>query len=969
MSLARYTFLPWLRRGIANQLTAGATSSRAQLAVSLTVNNDTAHPISKTVSLIGPGDIVGINQQMIVRTEPRNLITDFEPNYLAFIEFYDEDFPWRYTPDTVQTNHRLTPWITLVVLKEDEFTDVNTGNRPLPAITIKAPRNAILPPTADMWAWAHVHLNEPIDHPSNQPDLGQLDTLLQNSPDRGVSRIMCPRHLEPNKAYHAFLIPTFEIGRKAGLGEPVNDNDPALTMSWTNGETGEKEYPVYYRWFFRTGVGGDFESLVRLLQPRDMDKRVGIRAMDVQAPGFGIGAVSVSPDNTVGLEGALLAPTTERKPKEAFNSVSDFPQKVQPIINLSEDIRDANPNADPVVTPPLYGKWHALISRLSLDPDAQNWLHELNQDPRYRAPAGMGTLVIQQNQEDYMRKSWQQIGDVISANQKIRFSQLAMLTSMQLHQKHLANLDDTLRLAMTESLHKKVLSGSTTIRFQVQQSLLPAASVSGAFRKLVRPRGLMAKRLAMTTPVRSFTTLLQELNVGKLTVSPAKVVPSEAQTLPTSIVKQLDFSADAVRKIGARGTFKILLSGKAQTTITRLDRDNTVAKAFRNALTNLHAVLDEKVKPAPVRQSVEIPSVSQTIVNAINPLKTFPVRVLPGITKGDETVPKLDRVMAYPDIKDAMYEPLVAINKEFFVPNLNIIPPNTLSLMVTNQRFIEAYMVGLNHEFMRELLWREYPTDQRGTPFRQFWKPIGNTQSAALPPKDQAEKQKDIPPINEWLLKYPEKIHLGEHNHRQTEIEDALLVLVIRGDLLKRYPNTVIYAQQAEWGTTPDNANRLVLFDTSGQAVADGVHIKNPIYKAQIDPDIHFIGFDLSITKAKGDVKEETAAEQQRLGNNNLGWFFVIQQVPGEPRFGLDDEAATNPSPQKWDNLSWSSLGDEQQVIDLSKPFTQPLTGQNPDAVNWNTQSADLAYILFQKPVMVAVHGREMLKNLTAIQP
>ena len=41
--------------------------------------------------------------------------------------------------------------------------------------------------------------------------------------------------------------------------------------------------------------------------------------------------------------------------------------------------------------------------------------------------------------------------------------------------------------------------------------------------------------------------------------------------------------------------------------------------------------------------------------------------------------------------------------------------------METNQRFIEAYMVGLNYEFARKLLWREYPTDQRGSYFRQFW--------------------------------------------------------------------------------------------------------------------------------------------------------------------------------------------------------------------------------------------------------
>jgi hypothetical protein len=35
---------------------------------------------------------------MVVRTEPLNGITNFEPNYLALIEFYDEEFTWRYTP-------------------------------------------------------------------------------------------------------------------------------------------------------------------------------------------------------------------------------------------------------------------------------------------------------------------------------------------------------------------------------------------------------------------------------------------------------------------------------------------------------------------------------------------------------------------------------------------------------------------------------------------------------------------------------------------------------------------------------------------------------------------------------------------------------------------------------------------------------------------------------------------------------
>lgn len=37
------------------------------------------------------------------------------------------------------------------------------------------------------------------------------------------------------------------------------------------------------------------------------------------------------------------------------------------------------------------------------------------------------------------------------------------------------------------------------------------------------------------------------------------------------------------------------------------------------------------------------------------------------------------------------------------------------------QDFGDSNLVGLNHEMARELLWSEYPTDQRGTYFRQFW--------------------------------------------------------------------------------------------------------------------------------------------------------------------------------------------------------------------------------------------------------
>ena len=89
--IATYTFLPWLRQGIASKikgednLGAGpGPGERAAVRISLQVNGD-PNFVSQNVQLSGPGDVIGVNARAIVRTEPRNWVTDFEPNYLAFI--------------------------------------------------------------------------------------------------------------------------------------------------------------------------------------------------------------------------------------------------------------------------------------------------------------------------------------------------------------------------------------------------------------------------------------------------------------------------------------------------------------------------------------------------------------------------------------------------------------------------------------------------------------------------------------------------------------------------------------------------------------------------------------------------------------------------------------------------------------------------------------------------------------------
>ncbi len=137
---------------------------RATLPINLTLNSvpldgaAASQSIHRDVSLYGPGDIVGIDARAVIKVDPHNWITNFEPNYLPYIEFYDEDFPWRYVPAAADGGtHRLRPWIALVVLKESEFAEgKNIQGKPLAYFDLAAD---VFPPAAELWAWAHVHVN------------------------------------------------------------------------------------------------------------------------------------------------------------------------------------------------------------------------------------------------------------------------------------------------------------------------------------------------------------------------------------------------------------------------------------------------------------------------------------------------------------------------------------------------------------------------------------------------------------------------------------------------------------------------------------------------------------------------------------------------------------------------------------------------------------------------------------------
>lgn len=1049
IEIGRYQFHPWARKGIAaniaegDDLGAGTAASLERAVVPLGVSLNGAG-LSKNFALVSPGDIVGIHRDMIVRTEPRNWITDSEPNYLPFIEFYDEDFAWRYTPAKA-AGDRLRPWIALLVLEESEFTRSQRGV-PLPGITVT--NKAAFPPHDESWLWAHVHSNAdiPDSELSNfERFLLSLNETRNDDPDQFYCRLMSPRHLKPNTGYTAFLVPAFETGRLAGLGE--SQEKIALVRaqqpSWTTAGGANGELPVYFEWYFRTGEKVDFEELVKALVPRAMDHRVGIRDMDASRPGFVraenplLEVPGTSPP-VIGLEGALRSPYTVSTVFPDPPTARDFQVELQKIVNIGA-AQPADLLQDPIITVPLYGGRHAKKSAtdvVTLDIDSDAWVNDLNRDPRTRVPAGFGTRVMQKNQETYVREAWRQVERILEANRRIRATVFNMLVATKYRNQTFEKLNVASLLAVSKPVLSKVMGSPTTIHQQLRESRLPEAVFSGTFRRLVRPNGKLAKKLDPDGRF-DYSSLVQGLNDGTLTAAPPRQLPGGLpntkdladrillgerpawqewiidHALLLLIVLLIAFlmlavatgaflfftvlaigaiagygfvrslkaddqgiaeqlldpakQAAAVATIPPRPDFALAISDEVNpppATRTSGGNDSVEAKNYRAALADRVKRMAITV-PATVFQPLNLANAHEKVSVALNPRVSFPGR-LSAIVRFPKyislEVPELIfPAMAYPDITDPMYRPLADISQELVLPNVKLIPPNTISLLKTNQKFIESYLVGLNHEMGHELLWREYPTDERGSYFRQFWdvsgiiRPGSAEAEAGLTPAQiaarraqEAEDLKDIKPIDTWKRAST----LDSHNNRSPSGATSQLVLVIRGDLLKRYPNTLIFAQKAIPGDPNLNNPQI---DTDLTPAEFDAQLRFPLYKGELPPDIKFFGFDMTIEQAKGT---------EPLGDftDTLGWFFVIQEVPGEPRFGMDLNFDEGTDGLSWDDLAWDRFGVEIPFITQG---VKPMLGPPVDLNLWGRDSATMASILFQKPSMVAVHASEMLENLT----
>ena len=263
--------------------------------------------------------------------------------------------------------------------------------------------------------------------------------------------------------------------------------------------------------------------------------------------------------------------------------------------------------------------------------------------------------------------------------------------------------------------------------------------------------------------------------------------------------------------------------------------------------------------------------------------------------------------MAYPELAVPAYRLLARYDRTRLLPGVDAIPPDSVTLLETNPRFVAAFLAGLNHELNRELLWRRYPTDQRGTPVRRFWDRLGGPTAT------------DVPPMHQWA---------ADRSLVDVAGGAANLVLLIRGELLRRYPNTVVLAIPASGPGTPST---------------DETMIKRAIFAGVLDPDVAFFGFDLV---------DDDLRQRRRL---------VLRHPGADHRAPLRARrvATRRCGCTAWRQAAWPDTGDRRRdAVHRRGPAAvrHRRNGLQPVPAD----GATVAEALFQHPVQVLVHARHL---------
>lgn len=339
-----------------------------------------------------------------------------------------------------------------------------------------------------------------------------------------------------------------------------------------------------------------------------------------------------------------------------------------------------------------------------------------------------------------------------------------------------------------------------------------------------------------------------------------------------------------------------------------IEPDPVVAESFNDL--SLDGLVDHLEPPRP-----RLDLAALDLVGRLEPWRTVPRRTatrLPGLAvmfgrEDDDLTP----VMAAPEFTRPLYEALVRLDQEWLMPGVAAIPePDMVTVLETNGAFVSSFLIGANHEFARELVWREYPTDGRASSLLRFW-----------------TTEPDLKPLH--------TLRRGDLNALADPARAGKLVFVVRGELVRRFPHmlaAVVPAKTA--GGSPEYERRP----------------ERTLFRLALTPDLLLVGVDLTDDRVR-------AVDAGALSAPGSFWFTLAEHV-GAPRFGLDEETDPTEPPGAIivrDDLAWAHWAHPGKHLRARIP--SQLAVEPGERVS----SALFAWALFQKPARFGIRVRTLL--------
>lgn len=428
--------LRYLRKGLVNNVSKDKETvdktSRAHINVDLkfqvrnveTGESEDKEYSGQEIELLGPADVKGISSKSICRVSPAE-IGDVRLNaaYKPYMEFYEEDLPWRYTPFAPESPN-FFPWMRLIAVKSDECTMAFQNGVKIARVKLTNDRIAEVFPANDKLAnSAHVQIDVP-DNENVTFNEKYVNDILNENPDCGISRILCQSTLTADTQYYILLIPTYEQGRLAALGKSI-DNVKMNTLVCPLADQ-ELELPIYYKWKCKTALmKGTFKDLADEMRFTSNEEYKAMKAnLTVDISNSGLQNISFDKEENIDVPAALVVNDTPYKgiksEKKEYREKLHEHLLLNPVFEENE-ANGINMSEDPWVVPPVYGARHLMTTRNDFPVNAdKNVVTEVNLKLHNRIPAGMGSSVVRKNQESFVNRAWKKVEVVNALNQMLR---------------------------------------------------------------------------------------------------------------------------------------------------------------------------------------------------------------------------------------------------------------------------------------------------------------------------------------------------------------------------------------------------------------------------------------------------------------------------------------------------------------------------------------------------------------------